>query len=196
LKGSFEFRNTRNGTRVVTKKIAHSSAIKEYLISQNLNYFTFLPKFLKPLRAVIRHLPDNTPAEEIYEGLVKLYFDVISVKQMSITSWSQGLASINLPLSLVTLPRSEKLHEIFKLTSLCCMSIKVEPYRLQTELTQHHNFQQFYHVWTNCKQPPCCLWCGGGHLHREKGKEDSTPSCCSRNLAEGEKLHLKPPAPT
>jgi hypothetical protein len=30
-------------------------------------------------------------------------------------------------------------------------------------------------------QPPRCLWCEDGHLHREcpgKDKEDSTPACC------------------
>jgi hypothetical protein len=119
------------------------------------------------------------PAEEIYKGLVELGFDIISVKQMS-------------TLFLIILSLSEKSHEIFKLTSLCCIAIKVEPYKSQTGLTQCHNCQQFGHVWANCKQPPHCLWCGGRHLHREcpeKGKEDSTPACCDCKLAEGEKHH-------
>jgi hypothetical protein len=154
VKGSFEFRSTRNGTRVVTKEMADFSAIKEYFNSQNLNYFTLFPKSLKPMKAVIRHLPGNTPAEEIYEGLEELGFDIISVRQMSTTRRSQGSESINLPLFLITLPKSEKSHEIFKLTSLCYISIKVEPYRSQNGLTQCHNCQQFGHVWANCKQPP------------------------------------------
>jgi hypothetical protein len=37
VKGSFEFRNTQNGTRIVTKEMADYSAIKEYLSSQTLN---------------------------------------------------------------------------------------------------------------------------------------------------------------
>jgi hypothetical protein len=49
VKGNFEFRNTRNGTRIVTKGMADYSAIKEYLNSQNLNYFTFYPKSIKPI---------------------------------------------------------------------------------------------------------------------------------------------------
>jgi hypothetical protein len=53
VEGSFEFQNTRNGTRIVTKEIADFSAIKEYLNSQNLNYFTFYPKSLNPIMAVI-----------------------------------------------------------------------------------------------------------------------------------------------
>jgi hypothetical protein len=33
----------------------------------------------------MRHLPSATPAEQIYEALVELGFDVISVKQMTNT---------------------------------------------------------------------------------------------------------------
>jgi hypothetical protein len=35
------------------------------------------------MKAVIRYLPHNTPAEDISDGLVSLGFDVISVKQMT-----------------------------------------------------------------------------------------------------------------
>jgi hypothetical protein len=52
-------------TRIITKEKADFSAIKEYPNSQNLNYFTFYLKSLKPVKAVIRHLPGNMPAEEI-----------------------------------------------------------------------------------------------------------------------------------
>jgi hypothetical protein len=88
-------------------------------------------------------------------------------------------ASANLPLSLVTLPRSVKSQEIFELTSLSHVIIKVEAYRAQRGLTQCYNCQQFGHAWANCKQPPRCVWCGGGHLHRdcpEKENRESTPA--------------------
>jgi hypothetical protein len=178
LEGSFEFQNTRNRTTIVTKEMADFSAIKEYLNSQNLNYFNFYPKSLKPIKAVIQHLSGNTQAEEIYEGFMELGSDIISIKQMSTTCRSQGSASTSLPLFIITLPRPEKSHEIFKLTSLCYIAIKVEPYKSQTGLTQWHDCEQFSHIWANCRQPPHCLWRGGGHLHREcpeKGKEESTP---------------------
>jgi hypothetical protein len=157
VKGSFEFRNTRNRTRIVTKEMADYSAIKEYFSSQNLNYFTFYPKFLKPIKAVIRHLLGNMPAEEIYEGLVELCFDKISVKQMSTTRRSQGSTSTILPLFLITLAKSEKYHEIFKLTSLCYIAIKIELYKSRSGLTQCHNLQQSGHFWANCRQLPRCL---------------------------------------
>jgi hypothetical protein len=43
VEGSFKFRNTRNGTIIATKEMANFSAVKDYLNSQNLNYFTFYP---------------------------------------------------------------------------------------------------------------------------------------------------------
>jgi hypothetical protein len=103
-----------------------------------------------------------------------------------------GSHSINLPLFLVILTRSPKSQEIFKLNSLCHIIIRVEAYRAQNGLTQCFNCQQFGHFWANCRQPPRCLWCGGGHLHKEcpeAEKEHSTPNCCNCSLQEGERPH-------
>jgi hypothetical protein len=119
--------------------MADYSPIKEYLSSQNLNYFTFYSKSLKPIKAVIRHLPGNTPVEEIYEGLVELGIDILSVKHTYTTCRSQGSSSTSLPLFLITLSRSEKSQEIYKLTILCYIAIKVELYKSQSGLTQCHN---------------------------------------------------------
>jgi hypothetical protein len=139
-------------------------------------------------------LPLNTPAVDISDGLVDLGFYVISVKQMKTTSRSspEDPKIINLPLFLVTLPKTAKSQEIFRLPSLCHIAIKVEANRAQNGLTQYHNCQQFGHVWANCKQPPRCSWCGGGHLYKEcseKENASSTPACCNCRLAEGEKPH-------
>jgi hypothetical protein len=192
-KGNFEFRSTRNGTRVINKEMADFSAIRSYFGTNNLPYYTFFPKSEKPIKAVIRHLPNNTPAEDISNGLVSLRYDVISVKQMTTRRSSTGPSNINLPLFLITLPRTQKSLVIFKLKSLCYIAVKVEAYRAQTGLTQCYNCQKFGHVWANCRQPPCCLWCGGGHLHKdcpEKGNAASKPACCNCKLGDEEEPHL------
>jgi hypothetical protein len=139
------------------------TAIKKHLESTNLSYFTYFPKSKKPIKAVIRYLPSNTPAQDICDGLTDLGFDSISVKPMSSTrrSQPQGTPHRNLPLFLITLPRTARSQEIFQLTALCHIAIGVEAYRAQNGLTQCHNCQQYGHVWANWKQPPRCLWCGG-----------------------------------
>jgi hypothetical protein len=107
-------------------------SVKSHFDSQNLSYYCF-PKSEKLIKAVIRHLPHNTLAEYIYDGLVSLGFDVISVKQMAATlrSHSEKSKIINLPLFLVTLPKTVMSQESFLLSRLCHIAIRVETYRAQ-----------------------------------------------------------------
>jgi hypothetical protein len=120
LKGRYEYRNTRNGTRMVTSDMSHYLAAKNYFDSQKLPYFTFYPKWEKPIKAVIRHLPIDTSAEDISHGLVKLGFDILNVKQLTSkrAQADGGTQPTNISLFLVTLKRSPKSQEIFKLTTL------------------------------------------------------------------------------
>jgi hypothetical protein len=78
VKHNFEFRSTRNGTRIFTKTMADFSTVRYYLETNNLAYFTFYLKSLKPINAVIRHLPPNTPAEDMSEGLVNLVLTLLA----------------------------------------------------------------------------------------------------------------------
>jgi hypothetical protein len=146
------------------------SAMKFYLEKNNPLYFIFSPNSEKPIMAVICHLPPDTPAEDISNSLESLGFSVIviNVRQLTTNRRAPNKEPLleTLPLFLVTLIRNAKSQEIFKLNSLNHI-IKVESYRVQTGLTQCYSCQNFGHVWANCKQPPRCLWCGGGHLHRE-----------------------------
>jgi hypothetical protein len=156
------------------------SVMKSYLEKNNLHYFIFFPNSEKPLKAVIRHLPPDTPAEDISDGLEGLGFNIINVKQMPGTRTApNGQTHVEpLPLFLVILSRNVKFQEIFKLNSLNHI-IKVELCRVHTGLTQRYNCQKFGYIWANCKQPPRCLWCGGGYLYTEcpqKANTESTPS--------------------
>jgi hypothetical protein len=190
-KQQFEFRSTKNGTRVTTKNMVDYQSVKGHF--EALPYNTFYPKSERPIKAVIRHLPINTPAKDIAEELVDLDFELISVRQMSTARRSpEGATSITLPLFLVTLSRTTKSQDFFKLSNLCHISIKVESYKSQNALTQCYNCQKFGHVWANYKQVPRCLWRGGSHLHKdcpEKGNTPSTPKCCNCQLAEGQAAH-------
>jgi hypothetical protein len=124
---NFEIHSTRNGTRVITRGMADFQSVKFHFDSQNISYYSFFPKAVKTIRAVIRHLPQNTPAEDISDGLTSLGFDVVS-KQITTTCRSPPEESkvTNLPILLVTLPRTAKFQEIFRLPSLCHIATRVE----------------------------------------------------------------------
>jgi hypothetical protein len=127
-KQAFEVRNTKNGTRIITKDVVDFQAVKLHFESNHLSFYSF-PKSDKPIKAVIRHLPNNTPAEDIAEGLGDIGFDVVSMRQMSTSRRSPEGTPVTLPLFLVTLPRTIKSQEIFKLFSLCHIAIKVDAYK-------------------------------------------------------------------
>jgi hypothetical protein len=120
VKGEYELRNIRNGTRIITKEMAGYSAMKCYMDKNNIQYFTFSANPEKAIKAVIRHLPPDTPAEDISISLEDLSFNAINVMQMIVTRRApNGQTHVDpLPPSLVTLTRSIKSQEIFKLNSL------------------------------------------------------------------------------
>jgi hypothetical protein len=55
-KQTFEFRSTKNGTRVATKNIVECQSVKAYFETNNISYYTFYPKSEKLITAVIHHL--------------------------------------------------------------------------------------------------------------------------------------------
>jgi hypothetical protein len=77
LVSKFWVRNTRNGTRVVTKDVVDYQAVKSNFDKNSLSYHTFFPKSEKPIKALLRYLPSNTPSQDISDGLVDLGFDVV-----------------------------------------------------------------------------------------------------------------------
>jgi hypothetical protein len=193
LSDNFEFRSTRNGTRVFTRRMADFQSVKSHCDSENLLYRSF-PKSEKPIKAVLCHLPHNAPAEDIYDGLVSLGFEVVSIKQMTATQRSPpNVTKIkNLPLFLVTLSRTAKSHEIFRLSSFSHITIKVEVY---TEIRMFLSSVTFASSSATSGQTAKCLTAArgeGGQQYKEcpeKGNISSTPTCCMCLLAEGENPH-------
>jgi hypothetical protein len=162
--------------------------VKLHLESKNFSFYPFFLKSEKPIKAVIRHLPINIPAEDIAKGMGDLGFEVVSVRQLSITRRSLEGTPVALPLFLVTLPRTTKSQELIKLSDLCHIAIKVEAYRSQNLLTQCYNCQKIGHVWANCKQPHRCLWCGVGHLNRDIFAGDQVETVLQEEILMEEQL--------
>jgi hypothetical protein len=61
IKGTFELRTTRNRMQVVTKDMADYLALMRYLDASKIPYYTFHPKSVKSVKAVIHHLPGAHP---------------------------------------------------------------------------------------------------------------------------------------
>jgi hypothetical protein len=93
--------------------MANYSAMKSYLEKNNVHYFTFSPNSEKPIKAVIHHIPLDTPVENISNSLEDLGFNVINMRQMTATRTApNGKTHVkSVPLFLVTLIRNTKSQE-------------------------------------------------------------------------------------
>jgi hypothetical protein len=58
--------------KVITKDMANYLAQMRHLDAKTILYYTFLPKSVKPVKAVIRQLPVDTLAKDIPDELVAL----------------------------------------------------------------------------------------------------------------------------
>jgi hypothetical protein len=135
------FRNTASGTRITTKSVAGYKAIQNLLRQRGLPFLTFYTKGDKMVKAVIRHVPNNTSSEDIIVALQELGYEVISVKQMTKPpSPKGGVTHLSLPLLLITLVRNQKSLDVFKISSLCNIIVKVEAYQSKGGLTQCYNW--------------------------------------------------------
>jgi hypothetical protein len=75
------FRNTASGIRITTKIMADYKTIQNLLSQKGLPFFTFYTKGDKPVKAVIRHLSNNTSSEGVTVALQELGCEVISVER-------------------------------------------------------------------------------------------------------------------
>ena len=88
VKEIFDFRSTRNGTRVITRGVEDFQSVRSHFDTNNLYFYSFYTKSEKPMKALISHLLHYTLPKYISDGPASLVLDVISAKEMAATSQS------------------------------------------------------------------------------------------------------------
>lgn len=80
---------------------------------------------------------------------------------------------------MIILPNSPHSKQIFQLSAVFHVVVRVEAYRT-TGPSQCHNCQGFGHSSTHCGLPPKCVKCGGNHLTKTCSKTRDEPAkCCN-----------------
>lgn len=149
---------------------------KKHLDEKQIEHHTFQLQSDKPLRVVLKNIPKETSEEEIDNALTHEGFTISKVKQMH--RFHDG-ARKPLPSFIVTMPKNDKNKEIFDLTYLLQLKIKVESYRGRNRVTQCFRCQGFNHVQSSCGYKPKCLKCAEDHLTYLCQKDKETPPKCT-----------------
>jgi hypothetical protein len=92
-----------------TRSMGDYNTIQKFLTEKNLHFFTFYTEAGKLVKAVIRHLPSNTSAEEITRAFQEI--DKTDDCQMSHCRRGGGEGGAIHASLLVTLARSQKVQK-------------------------------------------------------------------------------------
>ncbi|GFT58573.1 uncharacterized protein TNCV_1250411 [Trichonephila clavipes] len=132
--------------------------ITNYLKAKELEHYVIDPPSTRPLKLVIKGLPDNIDPEDIKTDLVSKGIKITKIAQLK-----KFVTKNSLPLYMIEIERDENVNDIYQVRSCLYMQIKLDPFRKSNRITQCYNCNYFHHASQNCSMKTRCLKCGGNH---------------------------------
>lgn len=127
-------------------------ATKEFLKTNNVQFYTFTPKEEKPTTLVIKNISDTYDAEEIKAAIESKVpgINIINLRNLFKLNW------------LVQLKTKEDVKSLKSIRSLLGQGIKIENFR-GNKTMQCKRCQRYNHIALNCNMPYRCVKCGLSH---------------------------------
>ncbi|GFW42970.1 probable RNA-directed DNA polymerase from transposon X-element [Trichonephila clavipes] len=170
LEGRFE-----NGKlRVFPASAEEHRLIQKYISDKKLRSHTFEMAHNKQLKVVLRGLPTDFNQEELMTELHTFGFQPNHISLLR-----NRKTNTNMPLFLVTLPKSPESRGIFNIKTIGFFRVAVEPLNKSTMPPQCYRCQEFFHHSRFCARAPKCLKCSGGHLTSDCTKSAKAPAKCA-----------------
>lgn len=138
--------------------------IVSLLTEQKIFYYTYSLPADRPIKVIIKKLPNTTRPEAIREELLDRGFSVESVIQFKKRKEGE---LVNIPTYLVSLARNEMSKNIYNITRLQRMVVRIEEYRGRNTPIMCFRCQKIGHTQLACKLPPKCVKCGNDHESRD-----------------------------
>ncbi|GFT89499.1 nucleic-acid-binding protein from transposon X-element [Trichonephila clavipes] len=148
LEGRFE-----NGKlRVFPASAEEHRLIQKYISDKKLRSHTFEMAHNKQLKVVLRGLPTDFNQEELMSELHSFGFQPNHISLLR-----NRKTNTNMPLFLVTLPKSPESRGIFNIKTIGFFRVAVEPLNKSTMPPQCYRCQEFFHHSRFCARAPKCL---------------------------------------
>lgn len=141
------------------------------LKEQKIQFHTYELRSEKPLKIVIKGVPQEMEEQEIKEDLEAQSYPITKITRMK---GKRG----PMPMVLVEIGREYK--SIYNQLKHCCgLAIQIEPLEKKSEIIQCHRCQLFGHIQKNCHANYRCMKCADNHSTHECNKPSTTPPKCA-----------------
>lgn len=162
-----------NFIKIYPKDTDQFRKIQSFLIQNSIKSYAMNPREERPLKVLIKGIPNDIPIDLVREELTNLGFNVHRVAQLR-----KFREKTPLPIFLCNLNKDDKTQSIYELNQFLGFYVKVESYRFKG-VKQCYNCMLFNHSSENCRMDPRCLKCAGPHKTFECTKDRKEAACCA-----------------
>ncbi|GJQ87994.1 hypothetical protein Trydic_g12920 [Trypoxylus dichotomus] len=167
--------NAQVGIRIQPATASDYRRLVEIVTSLGVPFHSYQLTEEKPLKIVLRGLPEEISDEEIREYLAQQGFATATVKRMTV-----GPNKRPIPLVFVQLTKNEQSKKIFDMRQVCGLYVRVESKQIKKNtVTQCHRCQLYGHGQRNCHAAAVCVKCAGPHQTAECNKPREAPAKCA-----------------
>ncbi|GJQ67639.1 hypothetical protein Trydic_g8430 [Trypoxylus dichotomus] len=167
--------NTNVGIRIQPTTADDYRQLVQAVTALNMQFHSYQLTEDKPLKVVLRGVPEDITEDEINRDLARQGIRVLECKRMLV-----GQACRPIPLVFVQLTKSDEAKGIFRITHVCGINITVESKQVKKgQVIQCHRCQLYGHGQRNCHAAAVCVKCAGPHQTAECAKSRDTPARCA-----------------
>ncbi|GFU98744.1 uncharacterized protein TNCV_2163681 [Trichonephila clavipes] len=101
--------------------------ITNYLKEKQLEHYVIEPPSTRPLKLVIKGLPETIEPEDIKNDLISKGINILKVAQL------KKFVTKTSPIYMIEIARDDKVNDIYQVRSCLYMQIKLDPFRKAIE---------------------------------------------------------------
>lgn len=145
----------------------HYRKLTEQLNEKNFHWYTYENANERPIKVMARGIHPTCPTEEIKQELLEKGFQIENVvniikKERKVTD--NTVTKRGLPLFMLTFKKQQKIEDVYKITAILHMRVKIEPVRkTNNKIAQCKKCQGYNHTQKYCGREPRCVKCAGKH---------------------------------
>lgn len=169
--------NNNHGIRILPRTKNDYRLLVDAVTQLKYEFHSYQLTEDKPLKVVLRGIPETIKPEEIQQDLHDQGFNILQCSRMTVGDTANRRDT---PLIFISLPRTEASAEIYKIQHVCGLCITVENKTVKKEFaTQCHRCQLYGHGQRLCRAEPRCVKCAEKHPSAECTKARNIPAVCA-----------------